>query len=67
MIGSNVIDRQCVVARVRGGGSHRGFDVARDTSMPSSSIASSCTSIAMLAASSVTRDGNVKVPRSSRL
>ena len=62
-----VIDRQIVVERVRADGSHRGFDFARETSIPSSSIANSCTSIATLFASEVTRAGNVKVPRSSLL
>lgn len=63
----NVNDRQIVVARARAGGSHRGFAVARDTSMPSSNIASSCTSIVTLAAPAAICAGNVNVPCSSRL
>ena len=56
-----------MAAHVRGGGSQRGFVAARATSIPSSNIASSCTSIATHVALAVTRAGNVNVPRSSRL
>jgi hypothetical protein len=62
------VDLAALDLDVKGGvGSHRGLVLSSSTSIPSSSTASSWTSIATLATPSATRAGNVKVPRSSRL